>query len=224
MVGHSHKWNDEASIRKISNDGSDGIAAITNKLDSLGRDMKKLKESVHAIQVGCDIYEGMHLTKECPLEEGKTVEEVKYGEFGRPFQGNGGNGARYQAGPQGESTNLNLKNQDDAIKSLDAKVGQLAKYFQAKITGSAPITSTYVNHCKAIFTNDGLPLYTPFGFSIDNSNDSSSVSFVSNKEMQKIKEVIEVKEDPVPRHLPIVNHYVEPYVPPIPFREHLKRA
>nr|GEZ17186.1 hypothetical protein [Tanacetum cinerariifolium] len=29
---------------------SDGIVAITSKLDSLGRDMKKLKENVHAIQ------------------------------------------------------------------------------------------------------------------------------------------------------------------------------
>ncbi|GKB72360.1 hypothetical protein Tco_0933772 [Tanacetum coccineum] len=55
MAGHSHKWNDEASIRRMSNDGSDGITTIINKLDSLGRDMKKLKESVHAIQVGCEI-------------------------------------------------------------------------------------------------------------------------------------------------------------------------
>ncbi|GKE14267.1 hypothetical protein Tco_1421844, partial [Tanacetum coccineum] len=46
-----------------------GIASITNKLDSLGRDMKKLKENVHAIQVGCENYGGAHLHKECPLHE-----------------------------------------------------------------------------------------------------------------------------------------------------------
>ncbi|GJX94171.1 hypothetical protein Tco_0348757 [Tanacetum coccineum] len=46
-----------------------GIASITNKLDSLGRDMKNLKENVHAIQVGYENYEGAHLNKECPLHE-----------------------------------------------------------------------------------------------------------------------------------------------------------
>ncbi|GKA40668.1 phospholipase-like protein [Tanacetum coccineum] len=59
----------QAWERKISNGSSDGIAAIINKLDSLGRDMKKLKENVHAIQVGCETCEGAHLNKECPLHE-----------------------------------------------------------------------------------------------------------------------------------------------------------
>ncbi|GKF62909.1 hypothetical protein Tco_0182963, partial [Tanacetum coccineum] len=54
----------------------DGIAAIANKLDSLGRDMKKLKGNVHDIQVGCKTCGGAHLDKECPLyEEVKSVEE-----------------------------------------------------------------------------------------------------------------------------------------------------
>ncbi|GKE27184.1 reverse transcriptase domain-containing protein [Tanacetum coccineum] len=35
-----------------SSSRNDGLAALVNKLDNLGRDMKKLKESVHAIQVG----------------------------------------------------------------------------------------------------------------------------------------------------------------------------
>ncbi|GKA68617.1 hypothetical protein Tco_0768534, partial [Tanacetum coccineum] len=66
-----------------SNSNTDRLAAIISKLDNLGRDMKKLKENVHAIQVGCQICEGPHLDKECPLnEEVKQVEEVKYGEFG----------------------------------------------------------------------------------------------------------------------------------------------
>ncbi|GKE53821.1 zinc knuckle CX2CX4HX4C containing protein [Tanacetum coccineum] len=41
--------------------------AITNELDSHGRDMKKLKENVHTIQVGCENCGGAHLNKECPL-------------------------------------------------------------------------------------------------------------------------------------------------------------
>ncbi|GJR93970.1 hypothetical protein Tco_0266144 [Tanacetum coccineum] len=41
--------------------------------------MKKLKESVHAIQVGCQICEGPRLDKDCPLnEEVKQVKEEIY--------------------------------------------------------------------------------------------------------------------------------------------------
>lgn len=79
------------------------MAAIINKLDNLRRDMKKLTEIVHAIQVGCDICDGMHLSKECPLnEEGMVEEEVKYCNFGKPFQGN----ARYCVGPPGYYTRV----------------------------------------------------------------------------------------------------------------------
>ncbi|GKF42631.1 hypothetical protein Tco_0125973 [Tanacetum coccineum] len=47
--------------------------------------MKKLKENVHAIQVGCQNYGGAHLDKGCTLkEEVKSIEEAKYGEFRRP--------------------------------------------------------------------------------------------------------------------------------------------
>ncbi|GJR06320.1 hypothetical protein Tco_0529304 [Tanacetum coccineum] len=35
----------------------------------LRRDMKKVKENVHAIQVGCENYEGAYLNTECPLNE-----------------------------------------------------------------------------------------------------------------------------------------------------------
>ncbi|GJW97015.1 hypothetical protein Tco_0178823 [Tanacetum coccineum] len=99
MADHSQKWHDGSSSRSIdSSSNSEGIAAIFNKLDSLGHDIKKLKENVHAIQVGCQACEGAHLDKDCPLnEEVKSIEEVKYGEFGRslPFC----NGAKYRVGP-----------------------------------------------------------------------------------------------------------------------------
>ncbi|GJY12645.1 zinc knuckle CX2CX4HX4C containing protein [Tanacetum coccineum] len=76
-----------------------------SKLNNLGHDMKKLKENVHAIQVGCQICEGPHLNKECPLnEEVKQVEEAKYGEFGRPALFSGSNGAKYHVGPPGYYT------------------------------------------------------------------------------------------------------------------------
>ncbi|GJX53925.1 hypothetical protein Tco_0282294 [Tanacetum coccineum] len=54
MADHSQKWHDGSSSMNIdSSSNSKGIVAIVIKLDSLGRDMKKLKENVHAIQVGC---------------------------------------------------------------------------------------------------------------------------------------------------------------------------
>ncbi|GKA26477.1 zinc knuckle CX2CX4HX4C containing protein [Tanacetum coccineum] len=92
MADHSQKWHDGSSNRNIDSSESEGIDAIVNKQENLGRDMKKLKENVHDIQVGCQIYEGAHLDKDCPLnEEVKSVEEVKYGEFSRPFPNNNKN-------------------------------------------------------------------------------------------------------------------------------------
>ncbi|GJR14371.1 hypothetical protein Tco_0797023 [Tanacetum coccineum] len=65
MVDHSQKWHDGTSSGNItSNSNTDGLAAFISKLDNLGRDMKKLKENVHAIQVGCQICEGPHLDYE----------------------------------------------------------------------------------------------------------------------------------------------------------------
>ncbi|GKE26929.1 hypothetical protein Tco_1442313 [Tanacetum coccineum] len=70
MTDHSQKWHDGSSNRNIeSSSNFEGIAAIVNKLENLGRDMKKLKENVHAIQVGCRTCEGAHLDKDCPLNE-----------------------------------------------------------------------------------------------------------------------------------------------------------
>ncbi|GJY82099.1 hypothetical protein Tco_0494850 [Tanacetum coccineum] len=63
-------------------------------------------QNVHAFQVGCQTHGGAHLDKECPLDkEVKSVEEVKYGEFGRPFIG--GNGAKYHVGLLGYYTHVN---------------------------------------------------------------------------------------------------------------------
>ncbi|GKD76073.1 reverse transcriptase domain-containing protein [Tanacetum coccineum] len=106
MADHSQKWHDGTTSRSIrSSSSNDGLAALVNKLDNLGRDMKKLKESVHAIQVGCQICEGPHLDKDCPLnEEVKQVEEVRYGEFGRTTPFNGNNRGKFHVGPPGYYT------------------------------------------------------------------------------------------------------------------------
>ncbi|GJT62179.1 cysteine-rich receptor-like protein kinase [Tanacetum coccineum] len=106
MADHSQKWHDGTLSRSLSNNSNtDRLAAIVTKLDNLGRDMKKLNENIHAIQVGCQICEGPHLDKECPLnEEAKQEEEAKYGEFGRPAPFNRNNEAKYLVGPPGYYT------------------------------------------------------------------------------------------------------------------------
>ncbi|GJZ30920.1 hypothetical protein Tco_0575967 [Tanacetum coccineum] len=105
MADHSQKWYDGTTSRNIrSSSSKDGLTALVNKLDNLERDMK-LKESVHAIQVGCQIYEGPHLNKDCPLnEEVKQVEEGRYGEFGRTAPFNGNNGGKFRVEPPGYYT------------------------------------------------------------------------------------------------------------------------
>ncbi|GJW24401.1 hypothetical protein Tco_0038212 [Tanacetum coccineum] len=106
MADHSQKWHDGTSSRNISsNSNTNELVAIISKLENLGRDMKKLKENVYAIQVGCQICEGPHLDKECSLnEEVKQLGEVKYGEFGRSAPFTRSNEAKFHVGPPGYYT------------------------------------------------------------------------------------------------------------------------
>ncbi|GJT84423.1 hypothetical protein Tco_1058765 [Tanacetum coccineum] len=108
MAGYSQKWHDRTSSRNInSNSNTDGLAVIVSKLDNLGRDMKKLKENVHAIQVGCQICVGPYLGKESPLnEEVKQVKEVKFGEFRRPTPFNESNEAKFREESARRSTEM----------------------------------------------------------------------------------------------------------------------
>ncbi|GJW22616.1 putative reverse transcriptase domain-containing protein [Tanacetum coccineum] len=76
--------------RGRSTETSNGLAAIQAQLNNLEREIKKVKEKVYAAQVGCDQCKGPHYTKDFPLkEEGKTLEEAYYTQFGGPFQGGG---------------------------------------------------------------------------------------------------------------------------------------
>ncbi|GJW65838.1 hypothetical protein Tco_0117722 [Tanacetum coccineum] len=59
-------------------------------MEHLGREIKKVNEKVYDAQVGCEQCKRPHYTKDCPLkEEGKTIEEAYYTQFGGPFQGGG---------------------------------------------------------------------------------------------------------------------------------------
>ncbi|GJV68849.1 hypothetical protein Tco_1484358 [Tanacetum coccineum] len=89
MDEYSQKWHNGTS-RSRSTKTSDGLAAIQAQLNNLGIEIKKVNEKVYDAQVGCEQCKGPYYTKDCPLkEEGKTLEEAYYTQFGRPFQGGG---------------------------------------------------------------------------------------------------------------------------------------
>nr|GEV14874.1 hypothetical protein [Tanacetum cinerariifolium] len=81
FTGATQRWVDRLSPRTINTwdcSKMPSFNAVTNKLDSPGRDMKKVKENVHAIQVGCENFRGAHLNKECSLNE-EVSKEIKEG-------------------------------------------------------------------------------------------------------------------------------------------------
>ncbi|GJS19443.1 hypothetical protein Tco_0448075 [Tanacetum coccineum] len=89
MAEYSKKWHNGTS-RTRSTKNSDGLSAIQAQLNNLGREIKKVNEKVYAAQIGCEQCKGPHYTKDCPLkEEGKTLEEAYYTQFGTPFRGGG---------------------------------------------------------------------------------------------------------------------------------------
>ncbi|GJY48124.1 hypothetical protein Tco_0438080 [Tanacetum coccineum] len=141
IADHSQKWHDRLSSRNMESSSSEGITAIVNKLENLGRDMKKLKENIHAIQVGCKICEGAHLNKDCPLkEEVKSMEEVKYGEIVRPFPNNNINDSKFNRRgydqPSSGERRLSLsevinKYMEESSKRHDEQDEWLKKFYQS---------------------------------------------------------------------------------------------
>ncbi|GKB21178.1 hypothetical protein Tco_0855101 [Tanacetum coccineum] len=89
MAEYSQKWYNGTS-RSRSTETSDGLVAIQAQLNNLGREIKKVNETVYTAQVGCEQCKGPHYTKDCTLkEEGETLKEAYYKQIGRPFQGGG---------------------------------------------------------------------------------------------------------------------------------------
>ncbi|GJX22104.1 hypothetical protein Tco_0226549 [Tanacetum coccineum] len=146
-----------ADAKTRSTETSDRLAAIQAQLNNLGREIKKTNEKVYAAQVGCEQCKGPHYTKDCPLkEEGKTLEEAYYTQFGGPFQGGG-----YRATAPGESakrheknsnlikeiratTDAAIRNQGASIKTLEIQIRQMSKVLQERGFGSLP-SSTETN-------------------------------------------------------------------------------
>ncbi|GKC55487.1 protein kinase-like domain, concanavalin A-like lectin/glucanase domain protein [Tanacetum coccineum] len=214
-ISNHQKWHDGSSIRSIEGSSSEGITAIVNKLENPGQDMKKLKESVHAIQVGCQTCEGAHLDKDSPLnEEVKRMEEVKYGEFSRPFLNNRYDG-RFKGGydqpSSGEKrpslTEIINKYMDEASKRQVKQDEWLKKFYQSTkasrenhdkiIQGLEGKVKTLANEvegrannkkfeeCKKIYFESVLPLYTPFYYSLEEIEYFSANSGFSDDKEQE---------------------------------------
>ncbi|GJT95528.1 homeodomain-like protein [Tanacetum coccineum] len=117
MAEYSQKWHNGTS-RTRSTKTSDGLAAIQAQLNNLGREIKKVNEKVYAAQVGCKQCKGPHYTKDCPLkDEGKTLEEAYYTQFGAPFEG-GGIKQQLWVSIKGTTQILHIKNEDNLWKKL----------------------------------------------------------------------------------------------------------
>ncbi|GKA89576.1 hypothetical protein Tco_0811388 [Tanacetum coccineum] len=146
-------------------------------------------------KVGCQICIGLHLDKDCPLnEEVKQVKEVRYGKLGQttPFNRNNREGqilAKTIKKYIGEATMRQVKqdewlktfchnleksqnHHDEIIQGLESRVTTLAKEVVTKIDKNEDY--------KEIFTDDGEPLYTPFYYSPEEIEYFSANSGFSN--------------------------------------------
>ncbi|GJW97330.1 zinc finger, CCHC-type containing protein [Tanacetum coccineum] len=186
MADHSQKWHAGSSSRNVdSSSNFEGITAIVSKLDNLGRDMKKLKENVHAIHVGCQTCRGPYLDKECPLnEEVTSIEEVIYREFGRPFPNNNRNDGRFSRGV----SRYGSHDQPSSGERKPSLTEIINKYMEEAAKRHAEHDEWgKFEECKEIFTKDGSPLYTPFFYSPKEIEYFFANSGFSNDEKQETK-------------------------------------
>ncbi|GJU57234.1 hypothetical protein Tco_1235000 [Tanacetum coccineum] len=205
--------------------------------------MKKLKKNVYAIQVGCQTYKRAHLDKDCPLnEEVKGMEEVKYREFSQPFPNNIYDG-RFKGGYDHPSlgekrpnlTEIINKYIEEASKRQTEEDEWLKKFYQST-------EASRENHDKiiqglegkTIYSENGLPLYTPFYYSPREIEYFFANSGFSDNEEQEtdgsgmaeavaaFEATLKKKREKPKKVKQNVNYYVDPYEPPIPFPKRLE--
>ncbi|GKE00428.1 hypothetical protein Tco_1388411, partial [Tanacetum coccineum] len=98
IAEYSQKWHNGTSSRTRCIETSNRLAAIQAQLNNLKREIKKVNEKVYAAQVRCEQCKGPHYTKDYPQkDEGKTLEEAYYRQFGAPYQP----GGKYKAARPG---------------------------------------------------------------------------------------------------------------------------
>ncbi|GJW44912.1 putative reverse transcriptase domain-containing protein [Tanacetum coccineum] len=154
MAEYSQKWHNGTS-RGRSTKTSDGIAAIQAQLNNLGREIKKVNEKVYAAQVGCKVCKGPHYTKDClQKEEGKTLKEAYYTQFGRPFQGGG-----YRATALGFYQRNNANPSYYRREDLEAYQAQRKKSQEIKLNRFRPLMELiYIRYAVLGEPNTPYPL------------------------------------------------------------------
>ncbi|GJS39049.1 putative reverse transcriptase domain-containing protein [Tanacetum coccineum] len=151
MAKYSQKWHNGTSSRTRSTKTSDGLAAIQAQLNKLRREIKKVmrkytllrsdanlcKDPHNALEAavsnqeqergrGTDV---THYMKDCPQnEEGKTLEEAYYTQFGAPYQP----GGQYRAaGPGFYQRNNGNSSYPDRRPSLEELLTKFMVALQA---------------------------------------------------------------------------------------------
>ncbi|GJZ33533.1 hypothetical protein Tco_0578969 [Tanacetum coccineum] len=183
--------------RKVSSGSSDDIAAIANKLDSLGRDMKKLKENVHDIQVGCKTCGGAHLDKNSDRYRVGLPGYYTRVDNHPPFSEKMPNlkelmnkhleeSTRRRADIEDwmkkhqESTYMNIRNQNASVKNLEKQVEKMTKDYQAKTANEVP--NPLIGQHKVVFTDNEASRDET---SYNGTNELHEVSFISDDNMQE---------------------------------------
>nr|GEZ12914.1 hypothetical protein [Tanacetum cinerariifolium] len=207
------KWHDGESNKGLGRSSEDGMSVITDKLNDLGRDMRKLKESVHAIQVGCEMCGGRHLGKDCQYKvEIKSIKATGYGgttndiesakhpieeSVSKYLKESSKRHDAYEEWMQRfrEIIGKSLKKHDSKIKNLEKKVDQLAQAVHASMTNE----SKSVNQVKTVAIKS-CPIihYRSCSASLD-SNMVLCTSVVPNLiEQENVKKTGEGDESPRP--------------------------
>ncbi|GKD43960.1 hypothetical protein Tco_1268605, partial [Tanacetum coccineum] len=210
---HNFKQEGDESLYQAWERSSrkDGLAALVNKLDNLGRDMKKLKESVHAIQVGCQIYEGPHLDKDCSLNE--EVKQVKEEAKLRRAIGQASRGICLKSTEMEvwikklqENAEINTRNQSASLKNLETQIEQITEELCSRMEKSEQAKVVIVEH-EEPDSSKKLKNLHGISFLSDSQEEKSMINYLQRNLIQDIlrfpapsfTEALDPDKDPLKR-------------------------
>ncbi|GJX12458.1 hypothetical protein Tco_0204216 [Tanacetum coccineum] len=127
-----------------------------------------------------------------------------------------------------QSTEASRETHDKIIQGLEGKVKTLANEVEGRANNKK------FEECKTMYSENGLPLYTPFYYSPEEIEYFSSNSGFSDNEEQETNDLgmaeavaaleatLKKKREEPKKVKHDVNYYVDPYEPPILFPKRLK--
>nr|GFB44372.1 hypothetical protein [Tanacetum cinerariifolium] len=133
MVEYSQKWHNETSSKNKSTKTSNGLAAIQDQLNSLGREIKKVNEKYRV--AGPGFYQRKSKNSSYP-DRRQTIEEslTKFmAKSAKRHEENSNIIKEIRA-----STDATIKNQGALIKTLEIQIGQMSKVLQERGFRSLP--------------------------------------------------------------------------------------